>query len=186
MDILDSKYLLGNIKNYYHNDSKKGLILFDTYFNFTSTFIKNTIKKGYVFSGLILTNSYEIIFNLNSKSYELNKNKFHSSGKKEFIKKSINGMSKEEIEQFIIENTNRKNKEKLLKEQYIIKKDKSNKKIYKILVCKTNEKLNEFVNRDINSVKNMIKIISNYINTNYKPKTFVLGTTICNHTLCVI
>ena len=56
----------------------------------------------------------------------------------------------------------------------IYNKVKSNKKIHKILVCKTNEKLNEFVNKDINSVKNMIKIVSNYINTNYKPKTFVL------------
>ena len=60
------------------------------------------------------------------------------------------------------------------------------KKIHKILVCKTNEKLNEHVNRDTNSVKNMIKIVSNYIKTNYKPKTFVLGTKICNDTLCVM
>ena len=65
-------------------------------------------------------------------------------------------------------------------------KVKSNKKIHKILVCKTNEKLNEYVNRDTNSVKNMIKIVSSYINTNHKPKTFVLGTKICNNTLCVM
>ena len=44
-------------------------------------------------------------------------------------------------------------------------------KIHKILVCKTNEKLNEYVNRDINSVKNMKNIVFSYINTNYKPKT---------------
>ena len=56
-------------------------------------------------------------------------------------------------------------------------KAKNNKKIHKILVCKTNEKLNEYVNRDINSVKNMIKIVSNYIKTNYKPKTFINSTT---------
>jgi hypothetical protein len=42
------------------------------------------------------------------------------------------------------------------------------------------KKLNEYVNRDINSVKNMIKIISNYIKTNYKPKTFINGTTYKN------
>jgi hypothetical protein len=65
-------------------------------------------------------------------------------------------------------------------------KVKSDKKIHKILVCKTNEKLNEYVNRDTNSVKNMIKIVSSYINTNHKPKTFVLGTKICNNTLCVM
>ena len=70
------------------------------------------------------------------------------------------------------------------KERYI--KAIKDKKIHKILVCKTNEKLNEHVNRDTNSVKNMIKIVSNYIKTNYKPKTFVLGTKICNDTLCVM
>src|SRR5690606_36503096 len=36
VDILDSKYLLNNIKNYYHADNKRGLILFETYFNFNS------------------------------------------------------------------------------------------------------------------------------------------------------
>ena len=56
-------------------------------------------------------------------------------------------------------------------------KAKNNKKIHKILVCKTNEKLNKYVNRDINSVKNMIKIVSNCIKTNYKPKTLGNGTT---------
>ncbi len=60
------------------------------------------------------------------------------------------------------------------------------KKIHKILVCKTNEKLNEYVNRDINSVKNMKNIVFSYINTNYKPKTFVMGTKICNNTFCVM
>ena len=44
VDILDSEYLLGNIKNYYHNDNKKGLILFNTYFKFDSKYIKNVIK----------------------------------------------------------------------------------------------------------------------------------------------
>ena len=114
VDILDSQHLLGNIKNYYHNDSKKGLILFDTYFNFTSKYIQNTLKKGYIFSGLILTNGYEIIFNFHSKSYEEKKNKFHSSGKKEreFIKKSVNGLSKEQITKFLIDNANKKNDDK--------------------------------------------------------------------------
>ena len=131
VDILDSEYLLGNIKNYYHNDSKKGLILFDTYFNFTSKYIQNTLKKGYLFSGLILTNGCEIIFNFNSKSYEEKKNNFHSSGKKErnFIKKSIDGLSEEQITKFLIDNTNKKNddkkeKNKLLKEQNNQIKDK--------------------------------------------------------------
>lgn len=66
------------------------------------------------------------------------------------------------------------------------KKAIKEKKIHKILVCKTNKKLNEYVNRDKNSVKNMKKIVLSYIKTNYKPKTFVLGTKICNDTLCVM
>lgn len=68
------------------------------------------------------------------------------------------------------------------------------KKIHKILVCKTNEKLNEYVNRDYNSVKNMIKITKNYITENHKFKTFVMGITykkqncakICDDTLCIM
>ena len=75
-----------------------------------------------------------------------------------------------------------------LKEKNIerVDKIKKDKKIHKILVCKTNEKLNEYVNRDINSVKNMKNIVFSYINTNYKPKTFVMGTKICNNTFCVM
>ena len=66
------------------------------------------------------------------------------------------------------------------------KKITKDKKIHKILICKTNSKLNEYVNRDKNSVKNMIKIVSHCIKSNYKPKTFVYGTKICNNTLCII
>ena len=51
-------------------------------------------------------------------------------------------------------------------------------KIHKILVCKTNEKLNEYMNRDNNATKNMRNIVLSYINTNYRPKTFVMGTKI--------
>ena len=131
VDLLDSKYLLGNIKNYYHNDSKKGLILFDTYFNFTSKYIKNIIKKGYKFSGLIQTNGYEIIFNFNSKSYDNKKNKFHLIGKNEIknIKELTKNVHKDEKEKFINDYNNNKNnkkkeKEKLLKENLKIKKNK--------------------------------------------------------------
>jgi hypothetical protein len=49
VDIIDSKYLFGNKKNYYHDNTNNGFILFETYFNFNSKFIKNTIKKGYIF-----------------------------------------------------------------------------------------------------------------------------------------
>jgi len=46
------------------------------------------------------------------------------------------------------------------------------KKAHKILICKTNEKLNNlFVNRDNNSILNMKKIVLNYITKNQRPKT---------------
>lgn len=60
------------------------------------------------------------------------------------------------------------------------------KEIHKILVCQTNSKLNEYINRDINAVKNMIKIISSYISQNHKPKPFVHGTKICSISLRVM
>jgi len=127
VDILDSDYLLGNIKNYYHNDSKKGLILFDTYFNFTSKFIQNTLKKGYLFSGLILTNGFEIIFNFNSKSYDKKKNNFHTCGKieRDFIKKSTEELSEEQITKFLIDNTNKKNEDKKEKTKLLKEKNKN-------------------------------------------------------------
>ena len=68
----------------------------------------------------------------------------------------------------------------------IYKKAISDKKIHKILVCKTNPKLNEYVNRDRNSVKNMNKIVLSLITENHKPKSYVMGTKICNETLCIM
>jgi hypothetical protein len=53
------------------------------------------------------------------------------------------------------------------------------------LVCKTNEKSSSYINRDKNAVLNMVSIVNSYIKTNYKPKTFVLGTKICNITQSV-
>ena len=67
--------------------------------------------------------------------------------------------------------------------------------IHKILVCNSNVKLDEksnkgnypkktiLVNRDNNSVKNMVKIVKSYIETDYKPECFVRGTKICKDTL---
>jgi len=72
------------------------------------------------------------------------------------------------------------------KDEKRYKKATSDKKIHKILVCKTNAKLNEYVNRDINSVKNMKKIVLKLITENHKPKSYVMGTKICNDTLCVM
>jgi hypothetical protein len=131
VDILDSDYLLGKIKNYYHNNTNNGFILYETYFKFTSDMIKNAIKKGYVFSGLIKTNGYEVIFNFISKKRKEKKDNFHLSGKNEikFIKESINGLTEEEKNNFKIANTNNKNKNKIKKKNKALEqiKEKKNK-----------------------------------------------------------
>lgn len=126
VDILDSKYLLDKIKNYYHNDNKKGLILFETYFKFDSNYIKNTLKKGYVFSGLIYTNGYEINYIFNSKSYKSNKNKFHNKGKEEikFLKEKTLNLNDEEKKEFILKY--KENKENEKKENKKREKEKLN------------------------------------------------------------
>jgi len=51
--------------------------------------------------------------------------------------------------------------EELKKDEKKYKKITSDKNIHKILVCKTNEELNEYryVDRDTNSTKNMVKIV---------------------------
>ncbi len=80
---------------------------------------------------------------------------------------------------YLLEKIKDKDNDKYLK----LKKDRP---IHKILVCKANEKLNEYVDRDINATKNMRNIVKSYINTNYRPKSFVLGTKICKHSLRVL
>ena len=131
VDLLDSPYLLDKIKNYYHNDSKKGLILFETYFDFTSKYIINTVKKGYLFSGLISTNGYEINYYYYSKSYYEKKENFHNKGKEEKkkIKEATKELGTDEYNDFITMNKknkeeNKKNKSIKLKEENKIKKDK--------------------------------------------------------------
>ena len=57
-------------------------------------------------------------------------------------------------------------------------KKELNKKIHKILTCKTSEKFIKYINRDENATMNMISIVSSYINNNIKPEIFVLGTKI--------
>jgi hypothetical protein len=140
VDILDSKYLLGKIKNYYHNDSKKGLVLFDTYFKFDSKYIKKTIKKGFEFSGLIYTNGYEINYVYYSKAYNKKKNNFHSKGKEEkkFIKNNTINMSLEQKEIFLKKHKEnkeitKKEKLELNKKENIIKKQNHNNNHNKIL-----------------------------------------------------
>ena len=68
IDIIDVKYM-SSTKTDYHKNSEKVFELYTKFFNFDFNYDKNLIKKEYVFSGLILTNGYEIIFNYQSKSY---------------------------------------------------------------------------------------------------------------------
>ena len=162
VDILDSKYLLGKRKNDYHNDNKTGLILFETYFKFDSKYIKNTIKKGYVFSGLIHTNGYEINYIFNSKSHEANKNNFHSKGKetrkniKENTKNLTNDEKKKYFEKLEIEKEQAKkekrelnrNKNNILKQS---KKENHN-KIMKTLEVQLTELKNKY-NKDMMEIE---------------------------------
>ena len=57
------------------------------------------------------------------------------------------------------------------------------KKIHKILTCKTSVKFMKYINRDINSVKNMKKIVMSYIEKNEKPLLFIKGIKICNSSM---
>ena len=124
----------------------------------------------------------------------LNKN-FPMLKLNEFRTSIIDNKSELKCENLVIKELNYKNMniksvyslEKLrLKNEEKYKKVISNKKIHKILTCKTSEKLMKYMNRDINAVKNMLKIVSSYIKINIKPKIFVLGTKICNDVLNII
>lgn len=57
------------------------------------------------------------------------------------------------------------------------------KKVHKILTCKTSIKSMKYLNRDINSVKNMKKIVMSYIEKNEKPIPFIKGIKICNSSM---
>jgi hypothetical protein len=107
----------------------------------------------------------------------------------EFRTSIIDNKSELKCENLILKEINYKNMN--IKSVYSLEKLKSknkekyekvisNKKIHKILTCKTSEKSMKYINRDKNAVKNMLKIVLSYIKTNKKPKTFVLGTKICN------
>ena len=167
VDILDSKYLLGNIKNYYHNDNKKGLILFDTYFKFDSKYIKNVIKKGFIFSGLVYTNGFEINFIFNSKSYDENKNNFHLKGKEEikFIKEKTKNLNQKEIDDFI--QKHKENKEKIKKDKMDLNKsiNKKNKQEIKV----KNDKILKDLENELIDLKNKYnKDLEKIENEHYK------------------
>ena len=155
VDMLDSKYLLGNIKNYYHNNNKKGLILFDTYFNFDSKYIKNIIKKGYVFSGLIYTNGYEINYIFNSSFYNKTKNEYH--------------LKKKNSNKYIKENTFNLNEvdKKLFMENYEEDKKKKKKELSELNKEK-NKKLKQTEKENLNKILSNIEKELNKLKNEYE------------------
>ena len=58
-------------------------------------------------------------------------------------------------------------------------------KIYKINFLGSSKCI-KYINRDINAVKNMKKIVLNYLTVNKKPMIFVMGTKICNNDNIII
>ncbi len=121
---------------------------------------------------------YEKILNKNFKVFKLNE--FRTSIienktelKCENLKKEQNYKKMSIKEVYSLEKLKEKNKLKYEKEK--------EKKVHKILTCKTSSKLIKYINRDTNAVKNMVKIVSNYILKNKKPIIYVMGTKICNN-----
>ena len=121
-----------------------------------------------------------------NKKYEkiLNKN-FPMLKIDEFRTSIIENESEKKCENLIIEQKYEKlniksvySLEKLKKQNLTKYKKELNKKIHKILTCKTSEKFIKYINRDENATMNMISIVSSYINNNIKPEIFVLGTKI--------
>ena len=121
-----------------------------------------------------------------NKKYEkiLNKN-FPMLKIDEFRTSIIENESEKKCENLIIEKKYEKlniksvySLEKLKKQNLTKYKKELNKKIHKILTCKTSEKFIKYINRDENATMNMISIVSSYINNNIKPEIFVLGTKI--------
>ena len=182
VDIIDSKKL-DNIKNYYHNNTSNGLEVWNKFFLFNSKYILSSIKKGYLFSGLIITNGFEIIYIYYSKKQLDFKNKFHEAGKaeKQNIKnllKDIPDDKKEEIK-LIYDNEkkeNKKNKEKEKKELLKIQNDEEkknnesvleeNKEVLKTLLTSFEEKCSRLKNEYANKIKELGN--NEYEKENYK------------------
>ena len=136
VDIIDSKYL-NNIKNYYHNNTKNGLEVWNTFFNFNSDFIKKSLNKGYVFNNVIYTNGYEIIYNFIDNKYSEGKNKFHINGRleRQFIKDNEKNLTDDEKIIFINNHNKKKEDDKdkkvLLNKEKIKQQKNVDKELYK-------------------------------------------------------
>ena len=173
VDLIDTKKYFNNIKNYYHNDTENGNKIWSTFFKFTSSYIKKSLNKGYIFNNLIYTNGYEIIYSFTSKKYSDNKNTFHSNGKIErrFIKDSIKDLSDDKKNIFIENNNKKKEEEKIKKALLNKEKLKKQKELNK-----TNEKLKIANNKhdlDILLENHELKIIN--LKTEHNKKIFDLS-----------
>ncbi len=115
----------------------------------------------------IIHNKYEVKCENYSKEYNAKYEKI----KKVFLLEELK--KKEAKEDFKEEDKKYEKIKKKIKLKY--------EKIHKILVCKTNEELNEYqyVDRDNNATKNMVKIVNSYLTTNYRPINFIMGTKAC-------
>jgi len=126
VDMLDSKYLLKNIKNYYHDQTDRGIILFETYFNFSCNFIKKSMKKGYIFSGLIQTNGHEIIYHFHSNEHAQKKANYHKCGNNEKkLLKEIKNSDKTDSEKAELLEKHLETKRTKLEEKKLINKEKT-------------------------------------------------------------
>ena len=158
VDIIDSKYLK-NVKNYYHNNNKNGLEVWNTFFKFNSDYIKRAIKKGYIFNDVIYTNGYEIIFNFIDNKYSNDKDSFHLKGRleRQLIKDKTKDLTDEEKIIFINEHNKKKEDEKekkVLLNKEKVKKQKEQDKIDKEKILK--------------NIKNELDILTNNIENQLK------------------
>ena len=135
--------------------------------------ISSTPNKKYT---KILENNF-ITLKINEFRTSIIHNKFEKKCENYIKKYNINNEKIRNL--YLLEKVKNKDEDKY-------KKMIKDKKIHKILVCKTNKKFYGYVDRDMNSTKNMNNIVLSYINTNYRPKTFVIGTKICKHSLKVL
>jgi len=170
VDILDSSYLDYN-KNDYHNDTSKGIDIWNKFFLFSSDYIEQTIKKGFIFSGLILTNGHEIIFNFYSKKYMDKKNNFHLKGKneikhkKEIIKNLLDSEKEAFLEKYDIEKNEIKNNKKIESNEKFKKIKENEKKLEDEKLKNVEEELKILIDKYNNDSENLKNILLNNENT---------------------
>jgi hypothetical protein len=164
-------HLINKIKNKYNNPLKKTvLILGDWSYNKKGLKSISIPNKKYE---KILSNHF-LVLKINEYRTSIIENESELRCENLIKKMDYKKMSIKEI--CSLEKVKEKNIDKYKK----LMKDK---KIHKILTCKTSVKFMKYINRDINSVKNMKKIVMSYIEKNEKPLLFIKGIKICNSSM---